>query len=180
VYVTDTGNKRVQKVSGEGEVLGIWGQGGVGPGEFEEPIGIGIGERGEVYVADVWNRRVQKFGEGFVYEGEWKVEGGERQTVDNKAYLAVGGGRVYVTDPEWNRVIVFSEGGEVEAVWGSYGGDAGSLYMPTGVAVGMGGRVYVVDSFNHRVVSYAPLRGGTLLPWERGKVLPLNREGPMP
>ena len=86
VYVTDTGNKRVQKVSGEGDVLGIWGQGGVGPGEFEEPIGIGIGERGEVYVADVWNRRVQKFGEGFVYEGEWKVEGWESQTVDNKAY----------------------------------------------------------------------------------------------
>ncbi len=160
VYVTDTGNKRVQKVSGEGDVLGIWGQGGVGPGEFEEPIGIGIGERGEVYVADVWNRRVQKFGEGFVYEGEWKVEGWESQTVDNKAYLAVGGGRVYVTDPEWNRVIVFSGGGEVEAVWGSYGGDAGSLYMPTGVDVGMDGRVYVVDSFNHRVVSYAPLGEG--------------------
>ena len=38
-----------------------WGGSGVEPGKFREPMGIAIDTDGHVYVADVRNRRVQKF-----------------------------------------------------------------------------------------------------------------------
>jgi uncharacterized protein (TIGR03663 family) len=52
VYVADTGNKRVQVFSPEGEFVAQWGGGGVIAGRFEEPTGVAIGPDGSVYVED--------------------------------------------------------------------------------------------------------------------------------
>ena len=65
VYVTDTGNKRVQKFTPDGQFLQAWGGGGIVPGTFEEPVGIDIESQGNIYVADTWNRRMQKFDPNF-------------------------------------------------------------------------------------------------------------------
>ena len=61
LYVADTKNNRIQKLSPTGEVLAIWGGEGDEPGQFKDPHGIAVGPDGSVYVADTWNHRVQKF-----------------------------------------------------------------------------------------------------------------------
>jgi hypothetical protein len=61
LYVADTKNSRIQKLSPTGEVLAVWGQQGEEPGQFKDPHGIAVGPDGSVYVADTWNHRVQKF-----------------------------------------------------------------------------------------------------------------------
>ena len=52
-YVTDTGNKRVQKFDADGNFLQTFGGGGIVAGSFEEPVGIDIDSEGNIYVADL-------------------------------------------------------------------------------------------------------------------------------
>ncbi|HLQ35396.1 MAG TPA: flippase activity-associated protein Agl23, partial [Chloroflexota bacterium] len=60
VYVTDTGNKRIQKFKPDGTFVAAWGAAGNGAGQLEEPMGLTFDVQGNLYVADTWNRRIQK------------------------------------------------------------------------------------------------------------------------
>ena len=158
IYVTDTGNKRVQKFSPEGEFLGQWGGVGIELGQMDEPIGIAISSGGHIYIADTWNQRVQKFSSAFTPLAQWPVEAWFGQSVVNKPYIATDPqGRVYVTDPEGYQVIVFTADGELVATFGQYGNDTQSFALPIGIDIDGKGRIYVVDSGNHRVMQFAPL-----------------------
>jgi DNA-binding beta-propeller fold protein YncE len=61
VYVTDTGNQRVQKFDREGNFITQWGGFGGGDGQFNFPYGIVVDARGSVFVVDSGNTRVQQF-----------------------------------------------------------------------------------------------------------------------
>ena len=180
VYVTDTGNKRIQAFDADGVFLTQYGGGGVVEGRFDEPVGLAIAPRpdgqpgGALFVADTWNRRIQKFdvafdsvlsggGEGedlvFTFVKEWPVEGWSSQNVTNKPFLAVDStGVVYATDPEGYRVVAFDSEGAFKAAFGLYGSDAASFALPNGIAVGPDDRVYVADADNHRVMVFPALR----------------------
>ena len=58
-------NSRVAKVDRDGNWLKSWGERGTGPGQFNTPHSIAVDAKGQVYVADRANRRIQVFdGEG--------------------------------------------------------------------------------------------------------------------
>ena len=52
---------RVVKFSPEGAYLMAWGARGAAPGRFNVPHGIAIDARGQLYVADRGNARIQVF-----------------------------------------------------------------------------------------------------------------------
>jgi hypothetical protein len=170
VYVTDTGNKRVQIFDAAGTFLGQFGGGGVVEGRFDEPVGLAIIGRGTgvpggmLYVADTWNRRIQKF-DVTAFEGvpnatfvaEWPIEGWSSQSVVNKPYLATSAGLVVVTDPENWRVLVFDSEGKFKATFGQYGSEPQNFLLPVGIAVGPNRNVYVADSENHRIGVFPPV-----------------------
>jgi len=69
-YVLDAGNARIQVFDAEGEYLTQWGTRGKDPGQFDFGAGHDLGKfagslcvdnDGYIYVADVGNRRIQKF-----------------------------------------------------------------------------------------------------------------------
>lgn len=163
LYVTDTGNKRVQKFTPDLQFLQSWGGGGIIPGAFEEPVGIKIDRQGNIYVADTWNHRIQKFDPNFNPVLQWDVAGWESESVVNKPYLAVDDqNRVFISDPEGYRIIAYDgNSGNVLVTWGQYGQDLASLSLPVGLAVDSQGRLLVADSDNNRVMRFeAPVISG--------------------
>jgi len=159
LYVTDTGNKRIEKFDPDGNFLAQWGGFGIESGQFNEPVGIAISRAtGDIFVADTWNRRVQRFDKNFTFLAQWPVHGWEGESVNNKPYIAVDSqDNVYVTDPENYRVIKFDHAGNLLAVFGKFGTGMGSFNLPTGLAVDGQDNLYVSDSLNHRILKFAPV-----------------------
>ncbi len=155
VYVSDTGNKRVQVFDPEGVFLRDWGGGGSGPGQLDEPVGLAFGPDGRIYVADSWNYRMQVLEPDGTYVREWSIVGWNNPAVEEKPYVAVDAeGRVYATDPGHFRVLVFDAEGNYLYGFGQFGYDASSFALPMGVAIGPDGRLYVTDAANHRVMVF--------------------------
>ena len=69
LWVADTNNHRTVELTTDGLFLRNWGANGgdgtpgAGPGEFEEPYNAGNDCKGNIYISDEHNRRVQVFGE---------------------------------------------------------------------------------------------------------------------
>ncbi len=162
IYVTDTGNKRVQVFDQEGEFVTQWGGGGVAEGYLDEPVGIAFGSEGEeVYVADTWNRRVQVFNRQGGFLRQWLIDGWNAGIPDEKPYLAVGdAGHIYVTDPGYYRVLAFDDQGDYLLSFGQYGTDEQSFALPQGIAVAEDGSIYVTDAHGHRVLVFDSLQVG--------------------
>lgn len=62
-YGSDPGDlgTEIQKFSSTGEFVTRWGSGGTGDGQFGSTPQIAVDSRGNVYVADTGNHRIQKF-----------------------------------------------------------------------------------------------------------------------
>ncbi len=81
--------------------------------------------------------------------------GGQLSAV--RGIAVAGDGSIYVADSQNHRIQKFSSEGEYLMGWGSYAtvdsGNApgGTFNEPWGIAVGADGRVYVADTWNHRI-----------------------------
>ncbi len=168
LYVSEHENHRVQKfrvtqVNGAWnvEVLKIWGSGGSAPGQFNTPYCVTLDPAGNVWVADGYNSRVQKFTPNGDLLGEVVVRGaGEPQVIVTWiAFDAAGDFYVSVTsDPSTGgeiqnqRVQKFSAGGASLAKWGTYGSEPGNFKLPFGIAFDRAThRAYLADWDNGRV-----------------------------
>jgi DNA-binding beta-propeller fold protein YncE len=112
VYVTDTGNNRIQKLnSSSGALVATWGSFGSGAGQFNSPSGIAVDKGGSVYVADTGNNRVQKFtSSGDLITSFYGSDSGSGLLKSPRG-IAVDmndlDGAVYVTDTGNNRIQKF-------------------------------------------------------------------------
>ena len=80
VYVTDSGNNRVQKFKNSGTFIRTWGSEGSANGQFNAPFGVAIDSSGNMYVADSGNNRVQKFKNNGIFIRTWGTFGTVNQT----------------------------------------------------------------------------------------------------
>jgi uncharacterized protein (TIGR03663 family) len=164
IYVSDTGNKRIQVFDASGRYLRSFGGPGIIAGRLDEPVGlaIGPGERdassldGLLYVADTWNLRMQVLTLDGAPQREWPIQGWDSQLPTNKPYVALdSAGRVYVSDPEGARVLVFDAQGAPLAVLG--GPLSGLFELPTGVLIDQQDRLWVSDAGSQRLLRFPPL-----------------------
>ncbi|MBN1875421.1 MAG: NHL repeat-containing protein, partial [Anaerolineae bacterium] len=152
IYVTDTGNKRVQVFDTSGIFLWEFGGSGAGPGQMNEPVGIEIDSvTGEIFVADTWNRRVQVFTADGVFARQWSISTWAGGNPEEKPFLTLDGkGNVYVDDPVRQRILVFDTEGHFQWAIDGKSPDLG-LAFPEGLAV-VDGVLYIGDAHTSRIL----------------------------
>ncbi|HQE91463.1 MAG TPA: TIGR03663 family protein [Anaerolineae bacterium] len=153
VYVTDTGNKRVQVFDADGNFLREFGGGGTWAGQMDEPVGIAVDATGTVFVADTWNRRVQVFSGDAIFLRQWSVPVWGGDNPDEKPFLALGKEMIYVGDPVHQRVLAFTTDGAFR--WALSNGESGlNLTFPEGLAVS-GDVLYVADTYSSQILGFS-------------------------
>ncbi len=163
VYVTDWGNSRVQKFTGDGTYITQWGLPGTGNGQFDGPAGIAVDGSGNVYVAESGNQRIQKFSSTGAYITQWGSQGNGNGQFSFPTPIGVIGmavdssGNVYVADPGNSRIQVFTGTGTYITQFGSNGSTDGKFYYgPYGIAIDSTGNLYAADTLNYRVQKFGP------------------------
>lgn len=172
LYVADTGNHAIRKVSPQGAVTTLAGTGIAGfrdgdaaQAQFHGPMGVAVDAVGRVYVADTWNDRIR------VFEPDGRVRtlaGGDRPgfadgagkaaRFDTPTALAVANdGTVWVADTG-NRALRAIDANGTVRTWQADPLDAAAamLARPLALAVTHDGQLYVAELSPGRVLQVAP------------------------
>jgi sugar lactone lactonase YvrE len=181
VYVADTGNHTIRKVTPGGVVTTLAGRMGSqgstdGTGsaaQFNSPSGVAVDNAGNLYVADTGNHTIRRVTPSGVVTtlaglaGNWGSADGTDSAAqfNNPSGLALdGAGNVYVADFYNCTIRKVTPGGVVTTLAGLAGnsgstdgtGNAARFCGPKGVAVDNEGNVYVADTWNRSIRKVAP------------------------
>ena len=181
VYVADTYNHTIRKITPTGAVSTFAGSAGVhgstdGAGataQFVYPGGVATDTAGNIYVADTSNHTIRKItpaGMVSTLAGTARVEGSSdgtgaaaRFSYPN-AVTTDDAGNLYVA--EWGNATIrkITPAGVVSTLAGTSGirgsadgaGAAARFSQPEGIAVDRAGNVYVADNFNYTIRKITP------------------------
>jgi sugar lactone lactonase YvrE len=138
VFVADYEGNAVHKFTSLGALITSWGSTGGLPGMFRQPVDIAVDGSGDVYVLELLGRRIQKFTNGGAYLTTIGTPGsGPGQFQDSVGIGLDDAGRIYVADAGRVRILRFLPSGAFDMEFAPPG-------MPTDVAVGPDGNVYVI------------------------------------
>ena len=154
VYVTDTGNNRIQKYDSDGNYVLKWGEEGSNDGQFIKLHDIAVDPSGKyVYTLELKNHRVQKFTSDGKFVLKWGFEdtGGKAAQRTPHQVSIDSLGYVYLTDKNSHQIIKFGENGEFIKVLGARGSEAGQFYRPHGIVFDANNNMYITDMRNSRV-----------------------------
>jgi serine/threonine protein kinase/sugar lactone lactonase YvrE len=182
LYVADTGNNTIRKISSAGVVTTLAGEAGK-PGNadaawlsarFRNPWGVAVESDGDIVVADSSNdtiRKVLPSGTVFTAAGQagsiGSVDGyGNNAQFNNPSAVAEdASGNLFISD-SGNHVIRKITPSRVVSTFAGSAGNAGSVdgngesarfWNPQGVAVDGVGNVYVADTGNNTIRKITPM-----------------------
>jgi len=187
LYIADTGNSRVRKVSPDGVITTVAGTGTSGysgdggpatKAQLTGPAGLALDTAGNLYIADYRDHRIRKVstngiistvaGDGSTGQGfEPWGDGGPATSAELAGPMGVAvdaNGNVYIADSYHFLVRKVSVGGIITTVAGGRfapfldGGDGRlatevGLRLPTGVSVDAAGNLYIATGDRIRKVS---------------------------
>jgi sugar lactone lactonase YvrE len=178
VYVADTGNNKIRKITPVGVVTTLAGSGSIGSQDgtgiaasFKSPSGVAVHSSGNVYVADQSNNKIRKITPAGVVTtlAGSGVLGSEDGTGTASSFAFPSGvavdssENVYVADQSNNKIRKITPSGIVTTLAGSGRigsqdgmGTASSFFYPQGVAADSGGNVYVADKRNNKIRKITP------------------------
>ena len=189
LYIADTGNYRVRKVSARGTITTVAGGGGYGfsgdggpatNASLDRPWGVAVDGSGNLYIADTFSHRIRKVSVAgtitTVAGGGASGSLGDGGPATNTSLSWPNGvavdasGNLYIADTQHNRIRKVSPGGTITTVagngdWADFYGDGGpatsaSLNQPLGVAVDASGNLYIASTYNNRIRKVSA--GGTI------------------
>ena len=173
VYVADSANQRIRKITSAGIVTTLAGSGVAGnadgtgsAAQFYYPNGVAVDSSGTVYVADYTNNRIRKITAAGVVTtlAGSGVAGyadgiGSAAQFTNPAGMAIdSSGTLYVADTNNHRIRKITAAGVVTTLAGSGVagnadgiGTAAQFNGPFAVIVDSSGTLYVADTNNQRI-----------------------------
>jgi len=162
LYVADTDNHRIQKLTHSGQPIIQFGAKGSANGQLMNPYGVFVDRDGTILVADTGNHRIQRFTRTGDFLNAWGSQGQkEGQFFYPQAVIADRTGNVFVADFANNRIQKFTRDGKFLTAWGQLGSKPGQFNNPSSLAIDPQNRIWVTDLLNHRLQCFS--LDGTLI-----------------
>lgn len=173
IYIADSVNHRIRKISEDGRVSTIAGNGSPGfvngkqnQSQLNFPTALAFSAQGDLLIADTFNHSIRKLSSNgelstLAGNGQEGFKDGAPESAEFRypRGLAVGKkGELYIADTNNNRIRELTPEGRVITLAGTGtadfmdGGAAVARFnAPVGIAVDDEGTLYVADSKNHRI-----------------------------
>jgi sugar lactone lactonase YvrE len=157
VYVADTWNDQIQKLTNTGQIVTKWGMNGSDEGQFQTPVSIATYQDKNtmqiyVFVVDQYNHRIQKFTDTGDFILSWGSYGSEKGQFQSPSGIAVGkNGIVYVADTGNSRIQTFTVSGEWYQQWTN---TSGIMLSPCALTLDSSENVYVADSESQSIITF--------------------------
>ncbi len=174
IYVADTYNDRVRKITSDGIVSTVAGAGlGYADGAassalFDTPCGIVVTADGTLIVADTGNHRLRKIANGQVTTLPFSFSEGVNPADLRRpvGLVLTHDGFLYVTEPDRARVVQIAPDGRAVMIAGGTpanheGSDHPRFSQTTGLAIDRRGDLYLADSGNYLVRKLSAAAGPT-------------------
>lgn len=182
LYVADTGNNSIRKVSPQGLVTTVAGDGTAGyrdgPGrtaQFNGPVGVAVDKQGNVYVADTYNDRIRKItptGQVSTLAGGATpgYQDGAAALFDSPCGVVMTpANELFIADTGNNRLRKLTPDGQVTTFpsIAAPGNEGVALFAaPIGLALTHDGFLYVTENRRGRIIQLSP--DGTARPLAGG------------
>ncbi|GAB3383383.1 gluconolaconase [Lysobacter fragariae] len=170
LYVADTGNHAIRKVTPDGNVVTLAGTGQPGfrdgpaaQAQFDGPTGVAVDAAGQVYVADTYNDRIRvirtdgRVGTLAGGEGPGNVDGaGSEARFDTPCAMVIDRrGELWVADTRNSAIRRVTRQGVVTTPLAEAGNALG-LHWPVSLAITHDDVLYVGELYRGRVLQIAP------------------------
>lgn len=155
LYVADTEASNVKVFGEDGRLLRTIGKPGSGLGEFNAPTHLAF-SADRLYVSDALNNRIQVFGPQGDFlraTGATGVHVGQLTRPKGVAFNA-DSKLTYVVESYFAHLLIYDEQGQFLLGIDGSGLPQGKFMLPAGVWLGAGGKVFVADMYNNRVVVF--------------------------
>jgi DNA-binding beta-propeller fold protein YncE len=133
------GDPRVLKFDKSGNFIKSWGGHGAEPGKFDVAHGIAIDSKGQLWVADRENERIQVFDQDGAFVREMKYAG-------LPCALEIGDRYIYMVNGFAGQLLRLDLNGMVVAAVGKPGKELGEFGEAHFVAVSPKGEIFVADT----------------------------------
>ena len=155
LYVADTNNHRVQKITPDGEVYGIGlPRGQQGPGALSAPIAVAVDNLMGIYVLEHGAGRISKFDPVGRFVECFSAPGEQIGFLKlPRGMFRDDLGRLYVADTGNRRVQVFDSRGKFLDILGGVLA-SGNVAGPQAVTMDREHRIWVADGANHRLLIF--------------------------
>ena len=128
---------------------------GTGNGQLKSPTGLAVDAKGNAWIVDTDNNRVQEFNEKGEYQTQIGSYGTGNGQFDWPSAIAIDSkGNLWITDSGNSRIEEFNEKGVYIQQFGTEGSGNGQLRWPDGIALDSKGNVWVADTNNDRVQEF--------------------------
>jgi sugar lactone lactonase YvrE len=133
-----------------------FGEKGSGNGQLSEPFGIAVDSKGNIWISDMGNNRIEEFDA----EGKYLFQFGKKGTGNGEFESPKGiaidpTDRIWVVDSGNHRIQEFDTEGKFLRKAGEEGAGEGQLKSPTGITIEHSGeRPWVADTGNDRIVKF--------------------------
>ena len=158
VYVTDTGNAKIQKYNNVGGFIADWGDSG--QGILESPVGITIIAE-QVFIIDNSLDLVMVYDLDGNYIMSWGGTGSDPGKFDHPLGISANSDVIYVADTRNSRVQAFTLDGKYIRSIGDDTRVGSRLVSPVDIAIGANNTLFVSDPGNFKINHYGSK--GTLL-----------------
>jgi len=155
LYVTNTGNDRIDVFNNSGGLLRSWGVSGRGKGQFNAPLGVSADASGVRAVADSVNGRVEFLNPDGSIATSWGSPSPGPTILRSPTAVAFdAAGDAYVLDQRRARIFVFARATGLPArTIAAQGSGPGRLLDPSAISIA-NGVVTVADTGNRRIARF--------------------------